>query len=346
MHMVDALLSPQVGGTMWLTAAVTMGYCCKKLSQEEKGYKLKNIDSEDLQKKIPLMGVLGAFVFASQMINFTIPGTGSSGHIGGGILLASLLGPEAGFLTISSVLLIQCLFFADGGLLALGCNMINMGLFSCFIGFPIIYRKILKSGFSPNKIMIASILSVVISLQIGAFSVVMETTLSGVSELPFGTFVMLMQPIHLAIGLVEGVLTGLLLVFIYNAKPELLLGYDKENYFEGKASTKVIVTTLIAVTLLIGGVLSLYASSNPDGLEWAIQNVTGDDELVRTNSVNEVLGGVQEKSAFLPDYAFKSDGENVVGTTVSGVVGSAITLGLCGTIAFGLSKVKKKQTNE
>ncbi|MDC9460346.1 energy-coupling factor ABC transporter permease, partial [Clostridioides difficile] len=79
MHMADALLSPVVGGTMWVAAAATMGYCCKKLSQEEKGYKLKNPESMDLQKKIPLMGVLGAFVFASQMINFTIPGTGSSG---------------------------------------------------------------------------------------------------------------------------------------------------------------------------------------------------------------------------------------------------------------------------
>jgi len=346
MHMADALLSPVVGGTMWVATAATMGYCCKKLSQEEKGYKLKNPESMDLQKKIPLMGVLGAFVFASQMINFTIPGTGSSGHIGGGILLASLLGPEAGFLTIASVLLIQCLFFADGGILALGCNMINMGLFACFIGFPFIYSKILKKGFTPTKIMVASILAVVISLQLGALGVVIETTLSGVSELPFSTFVMLMQPIHLAIGAIEGVMTGLVLVFIYNAKPELLIGYNGDKHVEGKASIKSIVITLAVVTVLIGGGLSLYASSNPDGLEWAIQNVTGSDELERTNSVNETLGGVQEKVAFLPDYAFKSDGENTMGTTVSGVVGSAITLGLCGVIAFGLSKAKKKETNE
>lgn len=346
MHMADALLSPVVGGTMWVAAAATMGYCCKTLSKEEKGYKLKNPESVDLQKKIPLMGVLGAFVFASQMINFTIPGTGSSGHIGGGILLASLLGPEAGFLTIASVLLIQCLFFADGGILALGCNMINMGLFACFIGFPLIYSKILKKGFTPTKIMVASILAVVISLQLGAFGVVMETTLSGVSELPFSTFVMLMQPIHLAIGAIEGVMTGLVLIFIYNAKPELLIGYNGDKHVEGKASIKSIVVTLAVITVLIGGGLSLYASSNPDGLEWAIQNVTGSDELERTNSVNETLGSVQEKVAFLPDYAFKSDGENTTGMTVSGMVGSAITLGLCGAIAFGLSKAKKKETNE
>ena len=347
MHMADALLSPVVGGTMWVAAAATMGYCCKKISEDNKEYDLRDTSKIDLQKKIPLMGVLGAFIFASQMINFTIPGTGSSGHIGGGILAASLLGPQAGFLTIASVLVIQCLFFADGGLLALGCNMINMGFFACFIGFPLIYSKILKKGFSPTKIVVASILSVVISLQLGAFGVVMETTMSGVTELPFSTFVILMQPIHLAIGLVEGVLTGLVLVFIYNAKPELLVGYnpDKEHV-EGKVSTKKVVIVLAILTVLIGGGLSLYASSNPDGLEWAIQNVTGSTELERTNSVNETIGGVQEKLAFLPDYTFKSDGNNVLGTPVAGIVGAGITLGLSGLVAFGLSKSKKKQTNQ
>lgn len=347
MHMADALLSPAVGGTMWVAAAATMGYCCKKISDNQKEYDLRDTSKIDLQKKVPLMGVLGAFIFASQMINFTIPGTGSSGHIGGGILASALLGPEAGFLTIASVLVIQCLFFADGGLLALGCNMINMGFFACFIGFPFIYSKILKKGYSPTKIVVASIVAVVISLQLGAFGVVMETTISGVSELPFSTFVMLMQPIHLAIGLVEGVMTGLVLVFIYNAKPEILVGYDsEEKHTEGKVSIKAIATTLAVLAVLIGGGLSLYASSNPDGLEWAIQNVTGSTELDRTNNVSEVLGGVQETLAFLPDYAFKSDGDNVMGTAVAGIVGSAITLGLSGVIAFALSKVKKKQTNQ
>ena len=75
------------------------------------------------------MGVLGAFIFAAQMINFTIPATGSSGHLGGGLILTILLGPYAAFLTIASVLMVQALFFADGGLLALGCNIFNLGFF-------------------------------------------------------------------------------------------------------------------------------------------------------------------------------------------------------------------------
>lgn len=340
MHMADALLSPAVGGVMWIAAAGTVAYSARKLSKGE-SKDLNSPKSVSFDKKIPLMGVLGAFVFAAQMINFTIPGTGSSGHIGGGILLASLLGPEAGFLTIASVLLIQCLFFADGGLLALGCNMVNMGFFACFIGFPLIYRKILKNGFTPTKIMIASIVSVVISLQLGAFGVVLETMLSGVTELPFTTFVVLMQPIHLAIGAVEGVLTGCVLIFIYNAKPELLVGYDgsivKEN-----VSVKKVAVVLVVITALIGGGLSLVASSNPDGLEWSIEKVTGSTEIDRSNGVSDALGSVQESTAFLPDYAFKNS-DSTMGTTVSGLIGSGITLGLAAVIGVGASKIKNSK---
>lgn len=98
MHMADALVSPAVGGIMLAASAGAIAYSA---------YKCK----DDLdEKKIPLMGVMGAVIFAGQMINFTIPGTGSSGHIGGGILLAALLGPFPAFLTLTAVLLIQALF--------------------------------------------------------------------------------------------------------------------------------------------------------------------------------------------------------------------------------------------
>src|SRR5208337_4574407 len=130
MHMADALISPAVGGVMLAaTAGLTV-------------YSARNLKEEIDDRKIPLMGVLGALVFAAQMINFTIPGTGSSGHLGGAMLLAILLGPYAAFLTMASILTIQALFFADGGLLALGCNIVNMGGFACFIAYPLIYKNI------------------------------------------------------------------------------------------------------------------------------------------------------------------------------------------------------------
>ena len=155
MHMADALLSPAVGGTMWAATAGTIAFCAKKVQQ----------DLDD--RKIPLMGVLGAFIFAAQMINFTIPGTGSSGHLGGGMILAILLGPCAAFLTIASVLTVQALFFADGGLLALGCNIFNLGVFPCFIAYPFIYKPIVGTSPTPARFAIGATLAGIIGLQLG-----------------------------------------------------------------------------------------------------------------------------------------------------------------------------------
>jgi dihydroneopterin aldolase len=117
MHMADALLSPAVAGTMYACSTAVAAYSVTKIRKE------------DDQTKIPTMGIMGAFVFAAQMINFTIPGTGSSGHLCGGMLLSAMLGAPAGFLTMIGILLIQCLMFADGGLMALGANVWNMAFY-------------------------------------------------------------------------------------------------------------------------------------------------------------------------------------------------------------------------
>lgn len=129
MHMADALLAPTVAATMYAASTVTAGASIVKLNREEK------LDHESAAKKLPTMAVMSALVFAGQMINYTIPGTGSSGHICGGMLLTSVLGPWAGFLSIIAVLAIQCLFFADGGLMALGANIWNMAFYGCFVGY-------------------------------------------------------------------------------------------------------------------------------------------------------------------------------------------------------------------
>jgi cobalt/nickel transport system permease protein len=176
MHMADALISPAVGGTMWAAAAGLTVYSAKKLKE--------GLDDS----KVPLMGVLGAFVFAAQMINFTIPGTGSSGHLGGGMLLAILLGPHAAFLTMASILTVQALFFADGGLLALGCNLFNLGFFTCFVAYPLIYRKLVGAQPSRRRVLLSAMTASVVGLQMGACGVVLETLFSGISDLPFATF--------------------------------------------------------------------------------------------------------------------------------------------------------------
>lgn len=320
MHMADALVSPAVGGIMLAASAGAIAYSA---------YKCK----DDLdEKKIPLMGVMGAVIFAGQMINFTIPGTGSSGHIGGGILLAALLGPFPAFLTITAVLLIQALFFADGGLLALGANIWNMGFYACLLIYPFVFKPIVKKGMTPTRITTAAIVSVILALSLGAFSVVVETLASGITELPFATFVGLMTPIHIAIGLVEGIVTGGILVFVYNMRPELLESTVENKKIPSNISIQKVMGMLLIFAVVLGGGVSLFASANPDGLEWAMEKVAGTTELEATDSIHEDAGSIQESTAFLPDYGFKSaDGEgSAIGTSVSGIIGGGVTLLLAG----------------
>ncbi len=268
------------------------------------------------------------------------------------MMLSALLGPQAGFLSMMVILTIQCLFFADGGLMALGANIWNMAFYGCFVGYYLIWRPIVGSpdrlggkAAARLKIVSASVLGCVVTLQLGAFSVVLETTLSGVAELPFGAFAALMQPIHLAIGLVEGLITSAVLLFVYEARPELLQDVKTEG--AGRCSLKATVVILAAVVAVVGGGLSLAASGNPDGLEWALfgnaesgysENMNLDEENFGVSSgLADSAAAVQEKTAFLPDYAF-TDSESAAGTTVSGLLGSgmvaAAAVGICALGGF------------
>ncbi|MDD7388846.1 MAG: energy-coupling factor ABC transporter permease [Lachnospiraceae bacterium] len=331
MHMADALIAPAVAGTMYACSAAAAGYSIRKVRLEND------------PKKIPVMGIMGAFVFAAQMINFTIPGTGSSGHLCGGMLLSALLGPYAGFLTMIGVLLIQCLLFADGGLLALGCNIWNMAFYGCFIGAMLIWKPMMKKGITKKKIMLASVLGCVITLQFGAFSVTLETLLSGITELPFGIFAATMQPIHLAIGAVEGVITAMVLCFVYEARPELLYCSGSEMKEEGRFSFKKTLVLLAGAAAVIGGGLSLFASSNPDGLEWSIQKITGSTELQASGgAIQQTAESIQQATALLPDYAFKGS-ESALGTAFSGIVGGLIVVALCAAVCFAFKFFSRKK---
>ena len=348
MHMADALLAPAVAATMYAASAVTVGASVKTLKKDE------------ASAKLPTMAVASALVFAGQMINYTIPGTGSSGHLCGGMMLTALLGPQAGFFSMVVILSIQALFFADGGLLALGANCWNMAFYGCFVGYYLLWRPIMRSklfgsskGGARAKITLASILGCVLTLQLGAFSVVLETTASGITELPFGAFVGIMQPIHLAIGLVEGLITSAVLVFVYEARPELLMDVNAAGAKEGKCSLKTTIVILAVVVAIVGGGLSLFASGNPDGLEWSMfgnaesgysENMGLDEESYGVSSgAAEVAGSIQEKTAFLPDYAFATS-DSAAGTSVSGLLGSAIVAGVAVIVCMAGGFFRKRKT--
>ncbi|MDE5850257.1 MAG: energy-coupling factor ABC transporter permease [Muribaculaceae bacterium] len=320
MHMADALVSPAIAAGTGAIAATLIAVAASKV---------KKIRRDDI---IPLMGVMGAFVFAAQMINFSIPGTGSSGHIIGGILLSAVLGPWAAFITLCSVLIIQCLVFADGGLLALGCNILNMAATSCLIAYPLIYRPIADSTIKPWRITLAAVLASIVALEIGACGVTLETELSGITALPTSTFLAFMLPIHLAIGAIEGIATAAVLCFLAKYRPDTLYGDSGASAHSGDGRVVSVSRRLRPVligfgiaTLVFAGAFTWIASSNPDGLEWSIEKVSGISDMPSATP----------PTAIMPDYDSRFAG--IVGALIVMVMLWAIT-----TIIFHRIRSVKK----
>ena len=322
MHMADALLAPGVAGVMYACSAVAAGRSVRKLNQQPD------------DKAVPVMGVMGAFVFAAQMINFTIPGTGSSGHLCGGMLLAAIVGPYAAFLTMIGVLLIQCLLFADGGLMALGANVWNMAFYGCFVG-GLLWKAMMQRGISKRKIVVASLLGCVLTLQMGALSVSVETLASGITELPFTAFLLAMQPIHLAIGLVEGTITAAVLVFLQQARPALL--WQTQTIDEARQPLTLRRTLGIVAVAAAMTAGALFASAFPDGLEWSLQRITGSTELDASGPVQAFFARIQSLTALLPDYNLAGS-ESAAGASAAGLIGAAVVL----AAVVVLGKILKK----
>ena len=329
MHMSDALLSPGVGGAMWAATAAVGARCSQVVRR----------DPDD--RRVPLMGVLGAFVFAAQMVNFSIPGTGSSGHLGGGMLLAILLGPHAAFLVMASVLAIQALFFADGGLLALGCNVFNLAFFTSFVAYPLVYEPIAGANPTRRRVVVGAVAASVVGLALGASGVVLETLLSGITSLPPRPFALLVVPVHLAIGLVEGLVTASVLLVLWRARPELIAGGEPG----GVRARRWLLAGVAVAALATGGLLSMLASDRPDGLEWAVARAGGEEApSTPVAGVHGVLARVQRRTAFLPDYDLapspgsSADARSSAGTSLAGVLGVVLTLVTAAGIGTGIRR--------
>ena len=284
MHLGNGIICPVTGIPM---IAVALGTAV---------YALKKVKTDFTQDKILPAVASAMLVFGLQMINFAIPSTGSSGHIVGGILLAALLGPYAAFFAMCAILLVQSVFFADGGLLALGCNIFNMGILACFVAYPLLYKPLADR----NKPVLGAILASVGALQLGSIAVVLEAMLSGSISGNLLDFTTLMQVIHLPIGIVEGVVTGAVIVL---AK---YLGQKNLSY------------TFFGASLILAGLISQYASSKPDGLEWSLLNMS-DSVVEQTQyALYNMAEALQAKTAVLS--SIPSVAGNIAGLFVLGLI--------------------------
>ena len=249
MHLGNSIICPVTGIPMIGIMAGFAVYAFKKARNEF-----------DKTKILPVISAT-IFIFALQMINFSIPQATSSGHIIGGILLCLLLGKYLGFFAMGVILLIQCLFFNDGSITAYGCNLFNMGFLACFIAYPYIYKPLEKK----NKY-IAVILASIAALELAALAAGVELFISGAIKNKIMNFGALMQIIHLPIGIVEGVFSASIL------------------YLIEKINIKKISYIFILSSVVLAGFIYKYASNKPDGLEWSLLN-TPVETINNTNNL-------------------------------------------------------------
>ena len=317
MHMSDTLISPAVAVATSIVAAALVVVATRKIGRE---------NSRATTHLVPLMGVMGALVFAAQMLNFAIPATGSSGHIVGGVLLAAVLGEWAGFLTLTSVIIVQCLLFADGGLMTLGCNVLNMAALSCLVAYPLIFKPLIHNHNSPSRWAAASIVTSITALAMGALAVTIETELSGITALPYGRFLSFMLPIHLLIGVGEGLATAAVIASLRRYRPDLLFDSTEPT---ARPRTQFIAITVVAA-LLVASVAGTVASSRPDGLEWSIERTTAGVEIAESQSpLHHRAARIQRTTALLPDYE----------ASMAGLVGVGATL----AVGYGLSLLIRRR---
>lgn len=262
MHLGNSIICPVTGIPMIVAMGAAAVWAFKKARKDF------------TQDKILPTVMLTALVFGLQMINFSIPTTASSGHIIGAVLLSAILGPYVAFLSMCLILIIQSLFFADGGILALGCNIFNMGFLACFVAYPIVYKAI-------NNKFLASVFASVAALQLGSIAVVIESALSG-SMTNISMFTSLMCSIHLAISVIEGIATGVVVAIAKKTNLSKMFSYSMGG-----------------AALILSGIISNYASTKPDGLEWSLLNMS-DSFVAQTQgqiyAISEVL---QTKTAIL-----------------------------------------------
>lgn len=292
MHIPDGFLSLIVSIICWAITIITLGFAISKTN--------KSLG----ERQVPLMGVMAAFIFAAQMINFPVAG-GTSGHLLGGTLAAITLGPWAGMLVMTAVIAVQGLLFQDGGLVVMGANILNMGLLTVAVGYGL-YRIVLGSNRN-TKLAVAGA-AAWLSVMTGALATSLQLWLSGTAKLEI--VVPAMLGVHALIGIGEALITVAALAFIFRARPDLL-GEQSASAQGGRGwiFSGVLVTLLVVL-------LSPLASADPDGLERVAHNLG----FIRTAQ--------SAPYQIIPNYTLPFLGATPLSTIAAGAIGVLVVLGL------------------
>lgn len=302
LHIPDGFLSLAIAALFWIITIALVAMAVRK-TRGELG-----------ERQIPLMGIMAAFIFAAQMLNFPVAG-GTSGHFLGGALAAIVLGPWAAILVMTSVVALQGLLFQDGGLLVMGANIFNMGLITALISYGM-YRSV--AGKSRSVRLAVAGVAAWLSTMAAALMTSLELWLSGTSALAI--VLPAMMGVHTLIGLGEALITVAAVAFIEQTKPDLLT----ESTVKSKGGQGWVIGGAIVTAIAV--LFAPLASASPDGLERVAEDM---------GFLNQGLGAPY---TILPDYTIPFLGEGSVSTIVAGLVGALIV----GLVAFGVGKIVKR----
>lgn len=298
MHIPDNFLNAQ---TAVATSAVAVGGI---------GYALHRLKGIYQERTAPLMGVMGACVFAGQMVNFPVL-AGTSGHLCGGVLAAAALGPWGGAVTMAVVLTVQCLFFGDGGLTALGANVLNLGLVGAVGGYCI-YAMLRRLHQGNAGIVMAAVVASWFSVMLSAIVCSIELAASGTYPLLPALSAMLF--VHAFIGVGEAIITGLALAFIVRTRPDMV--YDVKASSPWPRTVQVLAGGL-AIAAVIAVFLSPFASSFPDGLEKVSESAG-----FTVQPAESIVDGP------MPDYVFPGVANATVAGSLAGFIGTVIVFAI------------------
>jgi len=305
MHIPDGFLSVTVSIIMWAISLAVVGYALKRAN-------------EDLgERQAPLMGVLAACIFAGQMLNFSVTG-GTSGHLVGAAIATILLGPWAAILVMTSVVGVQALVFQDGGLLALGANIFNMGVIGVTVAY-FTYQTIQKLTRGRRwGVFAGGFAAAWLSIFIASLACALQLALSGTS--PANVAVPAMGGIHALIGIGEGLITVGALAFLSATRRDLLqTGAAQRTGGPAWAAGLVIALALAAISPL--------ASAHPDGLEWVAEQ-KGFLDIAR--------GPLYQ---IIPDYALPGISSQALATILAGILGALLVFG----VALGAAYARRKR---
>lgn len=316
MHAPDGFLNAGTAFVTGIISVVVVGLALRQSRQQLR------------DKAIPLAGITAAFIFAAQMFNFPVA-AGTTGHLLGGALAAILLGPSVGTIVVTIVVVVQALAFADGGITALGYNVLNMAIIPAYGGYAVfrVIRRMLPdtSGGVVGATGLAAWASVVMSSM--AFSI--EWLFGATAPVSFDDVFVAMVGVHALIGIGEGIISALAVGAVLASRPDLVYGardLDHVQLSQTKVKTRTFVLGGFLVALVFGAVVSQFAVDNPDGLESVAEE---------TGFVDSAGEHALAKSIFA-EYATAGVSNETLSLAIAGIVGTVVTLLVAAGIFLGM----------